>query len=131
MARQLEGHTPEVNQFEIADTGRDPSEEFAELMREAVMHLALHRVATTKRADETDMRSFDYFLHPIFAPFFVYSYRKKRKLKLSQEQIMGLVGPAAREMIGAILKESGREESDMVLPEQLLLFGQYYGIDSE
>ncbi len=130
MARQLEGHTAEVNQFAFSDPDKPISIEFEELIKSAVMHLALLRTAATKRGDVSDVKSFDYYLHPIFAPFFVFSHRKKRKMRISQEQVLGLVGSTARQTIAAILKENGREEESYLLPEQLLLFGQYYGLDS-
>ena len=130
MARQLEGHAAEVNQFAISDPDKASPPEFEDLIKSAVMHLALLRTASTKRGDVSDVKSFDYFLHPIFAPFFVFSHRKKRKMKLTQEQMLGLVGATARQTIAAILRENGREEESYLLPEQLLLFGQYYGRDS-
>lgn len=81
MAQQLEGHAPEVNQFAITQES-DRKVEFEGLVHSAVMHLALLRTTATKRADETDVKAYDYSLHPIFAPFFVYSHRKKRKMRL-------------------------------------------------
>jgi adenylate kinase len=131
MARQLEGHAPEVTQFAIDDSAAT-STEFEDLMNSAVMHLALVRASTTKRRgnDPADIRSYDYSLHPIFAPFFLYSYRKKRKIKLSQDHILGLVSPDGNSMISTILRDHGRADKDQPLPEQLMLFGRYYGIHS-
>lgn len=129
MASQLEGHAPEVNQFAIANRKTESDPAFDPLLRSAIMHLALLRTTSTKRGrDNTDLKSFDYLLHPIFAPFFVYSHRRKRKMKLSEEQLLELVGPNATATISAVLKENGRVKDDENLPEQLVLFGQYYGI---
>jgi hypothetical protein len=127
MAQQLEGHAPEVNQFALVG-GPDHKPEFDQLVSAAVMHLALVRTIATKRGDETDVKAYDYSLHPIFAPFFVFSHRKKRKMKVSEDQILGLASTSASETIRDVLKENGRL-IDEDLPEQLLLFGKYYGLN--
>jgi hypothetical protein len=129
MARQPAGHTPEVSQFAISDGVPEDAREFEELMTSAVMHLALVRVISTKRGDETDLKSYDYGLPPIYAPFFGFSYRKKRKMKLRAAQIVSLTGPDAKETIRDILRENRRVMTDD-LPAQLMLFGKYYGLNT-
>jgi hypothetical protein len=123
MAQQLEGRRPEVNQFHISESSSSLPQ-LTDLVTAAVMHLALVRDAGTKLED-ADVRAYDYSLHPIFAPFFVFSYRKKRKITLTPEQVMGLVSNS-REAIKDILRHNSIS-SDAPLPEQLKLFEAYYG----
>lgn len=129
MAAYPEGHAPEVNQFHLAaDKVDDETErEVKELLDAAVQHLALLRSPGTKLADQGDTREYDYFVHPIFAPFFVFSYRRKRKMRLSAADVLGLVSSPKR-TIPAVLSRSGRQAGEP-LPEQLSLFESYYASD--
>lgn len=88
------------------------------------MHLALVRYAGSKALDERDTKSYDYMIHPIFAPFFVFSHRKKRKILLSGAQLLALVD-RSREGIDATLKMNNCVNQN-ALPDQLQLFGDFY-----
>ena len=126
MAASPEGHAPEVNQFEVADTPRSPNQqhESKALLDAAVMHLALARRTGSKLASEGDTRDWDYMIYPIFAPFFNFSYRRKRKMSLAPDQISALVeSPAVA--IRRILADRNRSP-DEPLPEQLRLFEMFY-----
>jgi hypothetical protein len=139
MAENPGGHTPEVTQFELGRSeGEGPTmirERFgeareiqaADLLREAVRHLALVRFPGTKLVDHTDTREYDYQLHPIMSALFVISYRRKRKMALSENEIVGLV-VSPRETIRAILARTHREEAVDVsaLPDQLAFFDSYF-----
>ncbi|KHK48577.1 hypothetical protein PI87_27790 [Ralstonia sp. A12] len=120
------GHTPEANQFHLReDISQGDSDKRAnELLKNAVMHLALVRYAGSKPLDERDTRAYDYMVHPIFAPFFVFSHRKKRKIQLSSLQLLDLV-ERPRAGIDAILKSNNRVDEES-LPDQLELFGEFY-----
>ncbi len=88
MAEDPVGHAPEVNQFQLSDDAisidsASAQSRVAALLQSAVMHLALLRWPGTKPGDEGDTRSYDYAVHPIFSAFFVFSYRRKRKMTLS------------------------------------------------
>ncbi|UXA17254.1 hypothetical protein [Mycobacterium sp. SMC-4] len=122
MAAQPEGHSPEVSQFRLSSTPDDASED---LLRAAVMHLAVRRFATDKMAAVSGQtRDFSYQLHPIFAPFFIFSYRSKRRMDLTPQELNGLVdSPAAT--ISSILRKSNRSVEEE-LPPQLMLFSGYY-----
>ena len=126
MAASLEGHAPEVNQFEIVGTPEELTEpdEIDAVLTAAVMHLALVRHSGSKLGNETDTRDWDYMIHPIFSPFFIFSYRRKRKLHLTPGQVLGLVQSTKR-AIREILAASNRS-SDEPLPEQLRLFEMFY-----
>lgn len=128
MASQPEGHSPEVNQFRIAWAGAEPGAMAAveELMRSCVMHLAVVRFPGDKMASVSgETRDFDYQLHPIFAPFFGYSYRSKRRMTISATDVQGLATSESSRTIGRILKRSHRDPT-MELPEQLALFRGYF-----
>lgn len=134
MAAASSGHAPEVNQFRVVDNPNITPKEAAEvdeLLKSAVMHLALVRSPGNKLADETETKDYDYMVHPIYSPFFVFSYRKKRKLVLAHSQLIGLI-KNHQEAIRDILRSSNRvTEEEIVtvssLPEQLLLtFEGYY-----
>ena len=129
MAAHPEGSTPEVNQFYLAGRmDQQTEEQVRRLLDAAVMHLALLRSSGTKLAGEGDTKDYDYFMHPIFAPFFVFSYRSKRKMALYGDDLLGLVSSPASAIRG-ILARSGRVP-DEDLPEQLRLFETYFATSS-
>ena len=122
LARTPEGHTPEVTQFHLSDEELSP--EVDELLRAAVTHLAVVREPGSKLVHETDTKAYDYAIHPIFTPFFEFSHRRKRKLTLKGEQLLGLIRTPKR-TIKEILEANNRRE-DEDLPRQLTLFEKYY-----
>lgn len=125
LAAQPEAHAPEVTQFTLPEDA--PLGEAEKLLQSAVMHLALVRSVANKRSDQ-DLKSFDYAVHPIFAAFFVFSHRRKRKLRLTPTQLVALVREP-KTAIKQILRQHGRSEEDSPLPEQLRLFEGFYGAD--
>jgi hypothetical protein len=126
MASDARGHAPEVNQFHIKqDSSRvDCSEQVKRILNQAVMHLALVRSPGNKLMSEGDTADYDYRLHPIFSPLFVFSHRKKRKFLLGDQQILGLISQP-KDTIKEVLSQSNRSD-DLSLPDQLSLFGSYY-----
>jgi hypothetical protein len=130
MAEQPLGHAPEANQFEIrareapAGDAANATTEVEEILNAAVMHLALLRFPGSKLQDPTDTRDYDYMVHPVFSPFFVFSYRRKRKIGVSAEDLLGLIEQPKR-TIATVLTQQNRVEEEP-LPEQLLLFQGYY-----
>ena len=77
----------EVNQFVIDGLDEDP--EMKALVNSAIRHLALVRAPGDKR-DGYETKSYEYNIHPIFSPFFTYSYRRKRKTHIGIEDFRGL-----------------------------------------
>ena len=133
MAAQPVGHAPEVNQFALAN-GDEWSENPASvsfraenLLKAAVMHLALLRWPGTKLGAPSDTRDYDYAIHPIFSAYFEFSYRRKRKMLLSADEILGLVRSPSKS-ISDILAKNNREEQP--LPAQLQIFQAYFDGDS-
>lgn len=136
MAGDAIGHTPELNQFHLESTSPGCSEVTSEeqtralqLLDSAVMHLALVRSRGNKPTDETDTREYDYMVHPIYSAFFVFSYRKKRKMLLSERELLRII-QSPKEAIRAILERQHRRD-DEDLPQQTLPFAAYYSGDSQ
>lgn len=124
MAKDTSRHASEVNQFRISDQSLAPAVE--DLLRYSVMHLALLRFPGNKLANETDTREYDYMVHPIFSAFFVFSYRRKRKMALSGRQLLGLV-KEPKKAIKEVLAKTNRDlDGEQPLPEQMRLFEGYY-----
>lgn len=127
MASLPEGHTPEVNQFEVVAPARTFIAEALDidsLLRLAVMHQALIRFPGTKLTDEADTRDYDYSLHPIYAALFEFSYRRKRKMTLRAEEIVGLIQQPSRTI--SLILDRSRRHVEEELPEQLYMFAQHY-----
>jgi len=122
MAANPEGHAPEVTQFHV--TQMDFGEEVRRYLDQAVMHLALVRSPGNKLMSESDTQEYDYRLHPIFAPLFVFSHRRKRKFAIATSQVLGLI-ERPRETIRDLLAQSDRSDEE-TLPDQLQLFGSFY-----
>ncbi len=130
LAADPSGHTPEVTQFHVQDNEAPPDTILGvqSLLKSAVMHLALIRLTGNKPQDEADTREYDYMVHPIFSAFFVFSYRRKRKMLVAAEDILALVD-RPKMTIRKILANQNRS-SDEPLPEQLKFFERFYNADS-
>ena len=122
LASEPEGHTPEVTQFTLPEDA--PLGDAEELLSAAVMHLALVRSVANKRMD-LDLKGYDYAVHPIYSAFFVFSYRRKRKLRLTPNQLMTLV-KEPKTGIRQILRQNNRGDGNYPLPDQLRLFEGFY-----
>lgn len=135
LASDSTGHAHEVNQFRIRTTDQKSftdTEDWlmrgdtkaSSLINAAVMHLAVIPFPGNKPKDEGETKDNTYQLHPIFAPYFVFSHRKRRNLLLNEDQIIGLLEDP-RNTIKKVLEENNRIFSEEI-PEQLKLFGDYY-----
>lgn len=127
MAADPEGHTPEVSQFRVRTGQGEPYDSFSEdVLTAAVMHLAVRTFPGDKMAlTSGETRETHYQLHPIFAPFFVFSYRSKRRMDINSKEIYGLVRQPS-DAIRSLLSRSRRDVPDS-LPEQMSLFQDYFG----
>jgi hypothetical protein len=126
MARNPHGHAPEVTQFRVAGVASNSSAQA--LLDAGVMHLALLRYSGDKMASVSgETKDFDYQPHPIFAPFFVYSHRRKRRFTLTVSELLSL-SKDARSTITRVLARTGRggDRDTQYLPEQLTLFSEFY-----
>ena len=129
-------HRPETNQFELP--GRvppveQPTEEEARrvalLLNQAVMNLALIRISANKLQSASDIADDQYIVHPMFSAFFVFSYRRKRKMTLRPRQLLALIDNH-QAAIRAVLGEADETEAAIHvaedLPDQMRLFAEYY-----
>ena len=126
LAEEPFGHAPEVSQFVL---GAAPGEAMSqrrvqELLVGGIMHLALLRYPASKLQEQTDVREFDYVIHPIFAAFFGFSHRRKRKMELTPGDILGLVDQRRATIAAIVARHNRAVGAD--LPEQMELFREYY-----
>lgn len=78
---------PELVQFDIDGELKPQTKE---LIDASVMNLALIRMSTNKMSGK-EIKTYQYSLHPIFAAYFQFSFRRKRKLSLTDKDIRGCV----------------------------------------
>ena len=145
MAANPVGHAPEVNQFYLSHKRENIQDEevakVVEILKAAVMHLALVRSPGNKLLDVTDTKEYDYMLHPIFSAFFIFSYRQKRKFAIAPNQFLALISDhkkAIREILSTHNHDSTESPSESAaiseaepLPDQLCLFGPYYNVSAD
>lgn len=123
MAKHPYGHTPEITQFRI---DQKTHSEVSDILQAGVMHSALIRFSGDKMASgSAETKDFDYQMHPIYSPFFVYSHRRKRRMTLSVSDFIGLTGPESHTYIKILLNKTHRQY-DPDVPDQLALFAEYY-----
>ena len=85
LAKEGEKTAPETVQFEIEG---ERSVRTEELLQAGIMNLALVRMPANKQSGRGSVKEFMYSLHPIYAPYFIYSFRKKRKMSLSDAEFL-------------------------------------------
>lgn len=100
LAKDGDINAPEVDQFDLEG---EISDEVKRLLDLGVMNLALVRMATNKMSGLKAVKDFQYQLHPIFAPYFGYSFRKKRKMTLKESDILGCI-QTPNDTVAEILK---------------------------
>lgn len=108
---------PELVQFDI--TG-EMSERTQEIINASVMNLAIIRMPSNKMSGK-ELKTYQYSLHPIFAPYFQFSFRRKRKLSLSDEEVLGCIDKP-EETVDAILKRKNIADMDDPDYQQPTLF---------
>jgi hypothetical protein len=117
---------PEINQISIVG---NLSQECVDLLQDAVMYLAFVRIPGNKPNSDSSTRSDIYMIHPIYAPYFVFSHRRKRKMEISENQFMEMLSDSKKN-INTILNEKNIFIDDLQkLPEQLMLFKDFYEYD--
>jgi len=81
----------ERNHFAIT-SGRQPLQESEfHFLNEAIKWSVLFEEKGTKKKDSTTPESSEYILNPIYAPYFHISYRKKRRIDLSSDDLILLI----------------------------------------
>lgn len=110
LAKEGENSAPETVQFEIEG---ERSERTEELLQAGIMNLALVRMPANKQSGRGSVKEFMYSLHPIFAPFFIYSFRRKRKMGLSDAEFL-LCVDNPKDAVKAILNRRNLKNNDTV-----------------
>jgi hypothetical protein len=82
---------PEQTHFSIGAGIAILSNEDEDFLRESVKWSVVYEEPETKKKDVGEPEGFEYVLAPIYAPYFHISYRKKRKLKLSSDDVIVLI----------------------------------------
>jgi hypothetical protein len=79
---------PETNHFSISGSPEVSQDDFL-FLNEAVKWTVLFEEPETKKkgASEEQTVGFEYILNPIFAPYFNISYRKRRRLDISNAEL--------------------------------------------
>ena len=103
------------------------SDDIEALLNNAVMHLALVRITGTKLGSESNTLEFDYTIHPVFAPLFEFSPRRKRKMEITAEDLVELIEHPKSGIVN-LLKRHNRSTLTPA-PRQLALFAQFYDSD--
>lgn len=117
LAREEGKVRPEVNQFSIDGIVEG---ECKKIIDSSVMNLALIRMTGNKLTELESTKSFIYTIHPIFAPFFIFSHRRKRKLDLTPDEFMHIM-TNQQDAIKQILKKNNKIINKPEDPSQFTL----------
>jgi len=121
LAAEPRGHLPEATQFS-RKLSRDKVRDVDQLLQEGVRHLSLVEHTATKM-QPGGVKDIDYSLHPIFSPFLMYSHRQKRKLTLSDDELLDLAfNPGYAHTLLRRLKAN----ADSEMPEQMSLYEELF-----
>lgn len=119
MAKCGDNNAPEIVQFEIEGARSEKTEE---LLSAGIMNLALVRMPANKQSGRGSVKEFMYMLHPIFAPFFIYSYRRKRKMPLSDEEFLSCIDNQKSAVTNILAKKNVKLEKERTVVQTQLLF---------
>lgn len=100
----------EANSFSIRSTKRlteDQTGELKDVLHDAIVWGVLipSRANKIKNPGDIVFDGRDYVLHPVFAPFFKISYRKRQKCELKDVDIYSMFSPKPRKEIRRLSKE--------------------------
>ncbi len=123
LARNPLKGSPEANSFVLSGE-KEAQDTMVSLLNVGVSHLAFEVSHRTKATSSEEMRDGEYRLHPIFAPFFEYSHRKKRRITVDAQHFL-LLGAEPKKAIAEMLRNRPVELTEE-LPEQLSLYEAFY-----
>jgi len=98
----------EQSHFTILRGTSDLSEEDREFFREALKWSVLYEYKGTKKKSEQEPETTEYVLNPIYAPFFHISYRKKRRLEITTDDVICLIRGKYSEVTELLRRYSGK-----------------------
>lgn len=79
---------PEQNHFAITKGRNELGEKEYDLLNEAIKWSVLSEEKSTKQKSESSTEVTEYVLNPIYSPFFHISYRKKRRLEFTSDDLI-------------------------------------------
>lgn len=121
-ARDPIGKSPERTSFVLSG---DPEarKQALLLLHEGVSTLAFEVTPRTKATTQREMRDDEFRLHPIFAPFFEYSHRRKRRCTFPAEVLLEVLQNPAHALT-QLIGHAATDAEDM--PHQLAMFSSFY-----
>lgn len=87
LATDSDKTAPEITEFYIEE---EITPEVDEYLKSGVMHMAFIRMPNTKNSGIGATKDYLYSLHPAFAARFVYSFRRKRKIVITNDDFISL-----------------------------------------
>ena len=105
-------------QFEIEG---ERSERTESILSAGIMNLALVRLPANKQSGRGSVKEFMYMLHPIFSPYFIYSFRKKRKMPITNAEFLSCIDNQKEAVSNILGKKNIRIEPDKDTPIQLFI----------
>lgn len=107
----------EVNHFSIKNTNSLKEEEMREI--KAVLHdsivwgvLIPMKVTKVRNGGDIVFDGRDYMLHPIFAPYFKISYRKRQKWEFNDYEVYTMLQPVKRTFVKSFSSNIGEESEE-------------------
>lgn len=112
---------PERTHFGIQGGDTELDERGVSFLMEAVKWSVLFEEKGTKKKDAGEAEGVEYVLNPIYSPYFHISYRKRRKLELSPDDVRTIIG-GEYVAVRRLLKEFQRRWSVDLTEAPLPLF---------
>ena len=109
LATDSDNTAPEITEFYIEE---EISSEVDELLKLGVMHMAFIRMPNTKNSGIGATKDFLYSLHPAFAARFVYSFRRKRKIVITNNDFMSLT-ISHKQLTERVLSKKNKKQIDI------------------
>lgn len=113
----------EVNSFSIivSQLDKEQTKEMKAILRDAVVWGVLIPSKANKIKNKGDivLDGRDYMLHPIFAPYFKISYRKRQKCELKDIDIYSMFYPKSRKELRKALKNISNQLNEEYYQEEL------------
>jgi hypothetical protein len=107
---------PEQTHFSVGRGRTDLTRDDQAFLREAVKWSVLYEEEETKQKSPDEPANTEYILAPIYAPYFHISYRKKRRLQLTTDELITLVRGAyedVRELLRKYRAEWDIDEAEL------------------
>lgn len=118
LARSYGKFRPEVDQISLEG---EITPECRTIVSASVMNQALIRLEGNKPNNIGDTKEYIYMVHPIYSAYFIYSYRRKRKMVITVDEFMNII-KNPEHAIEAVLSKRAEDMSKQESSTQLNLF---------